>query len=181
MINHSVDFIGDDCNRVALSTVGDVFSDPEFAAPGNSLLWGLGGLDETCRECTGFIVMPRHPHTWRVQSHGCYKFDHADVGFGPSDLRVTNLPGPDSIMRSDQARQRRVEKAVGRCERTRLRKRLGPQASSSTATSSNMPSTAQIDATQHVVSTDHTGKHHAPTSSRLPIGSMPVRPASAPV
>ena len=29
----------------AFSTLGDVFSDP---APGNSLLWVLGGLNDTC-------------------------------------------------------------------------------------------------------------------------------------
>ena len=129
------DFIGGDFNMSALSTVGDVFSDPEFAAPANSLLRGLGGLDETCRECTGFFNMPRHLRTWRVHPHGCYKFDNADMCFGPRDLaahylaflhlRVTNLPGPDSIIRSDQAHQRRMEKAVGRYERKRLRKRLG--------------------------------------------------------
>ena len=34
----------------AFSTVGEVFSDSEFAAPGNSLLWGFDGLDETCRD-----------------------------------------------------------------------------------------------------------------------------------
>ena len=86
MTHHSVDAIGGDFNMSAFSTAGDVFSDPEFAAPGNSLLWGLGCLDETCRECTGFIIMPRHPHTWRVHSHGCYEFDNVDVGFGPRDL-----------------------------------------------------------------------------------------------
>ena len=108
MINHSVDFVGGDFNMSAFSTVGDV-----------SLLWGLGSLDETCREYTGFIIMPSHPHTWRV---GCYKFDSADMGFGPRDLtahfpaflhlRVTNLPRPDTIMRSDQARQRRMEEEI---------------------------------------------------------------------
>ena len=149
MNNHSVDFIGGDFNINAFSTVGDVFSDPKIAARGNSLWWGLGGLDETCRGCTGFIIMPRHPDTWRVQSHGCCKFDNADMGFGPRDLpahfpaflhlRVTNLLGPDSIMRSDQARQRRMEKAVGSYERERLHRRRGLQASSSTATSSNVP------------------------------------------
>ena len=173
IINHSVDFIGGGFNMSAFSTVGDVFSDPEFAAPGNSLLWGLGGLDETCRECTGFIIMPRHPHTWRVQSHVCCKFDNADMGFGPRDLfpaflhlRVTNLPGPDSITGSDEARLRRRDKAAGKQERKRLRQRLGQHASSSTATSSNVPATVQSDTTQHFASAVHTGKHHALTSPR---------------
>ena len=38
----------------AFSTVGDVFTDQEFSAPGNSLLWGLGALEEPNRECAGF-------------------------------------------------------------------------------------------------------------------------------
>ena len=37
MKEHNVDFISADFNVSALSTVGDVFSDPEFSAPGNSL------------------------------------------------------------------------------------------------------------------------------------------------
>ena len=39
MPQHNVDFIGGDFNMSALSTVGDVFSDLEFSAPGNSFLW----------------------------------------------------------------------------------------------------------------------------------------------
>ena len=54
MREHNVDFIGGDFNMSAFSTVGDVFTDDEFSAPGNSLLWGLGALDEPNRECTGF-------------------------------------------------------------------------------------------------------------------------------
>ena len=45
----------------AFSTVGDVFSDPEFSAPGNSYLWELGALEEQNRECTGFLIMPKRP------------------------------------------------------------------------------------------------------------------------
>ena len=41
MKQHNVDFIGGDFNMSAFSTVGDVFSDPEFSAPGNSVLWSL--------------------------------------------------------------------------------------------------------------------------------------------
>ena len=41
MKQHNVDFIGGDFNMSAFSTVGDMFSDPEFSAPGNSFLWGL--------------------------------------------------------------------------------------------------------------------------------------------
>ena len=69
----------------AFSTVGDVFSDQEFSAPGNSFLWGLGALEEPNRERTGFLIMPKRPYEWRVDSQGCYKFDNADLAFGPSD------------------------------------------------------------------------------------------------
>ena len=40
MLQHNVDFIGGDFNMSAYSTVGHVFADQEFAAPGSSLLWG---------------------------------------------------------------------------------------------------------------------------------------------
>ena len=120
MKQYSVDFIGSDFNMSALSTVGDVFSDPEFSALGNSFLWGLGVLEEPNRECAGFLIMPKRPYEWRVHSHGCYKFDNAALGFGSRDqsahlpvflhLHTTNLPGPDSIMRSEHAQQRRMER-----------------------------------------------------------------------
>ena len=67
MREHNVDFIGGDFNMSAFSTVGDVFTDDEFSAPGNSLLWGLGALDEPNRECAGFLIMPKRPYEWRVQ------------------------------------------------------------------------------------------------------------------
>ena len=38
MAQCDVDFICGDFNVSAFSTVGDVFTDPEFSAPGNSLL-----------------------------------------------------------------------------------------------------------------------------------------------
>ena len=66
MLEHNVDFIGGDFNMSAFSTVSDVFSDPEFSAPGHSCLWGLGALDEQHRECTGFLIMPKLPYEWRV-------------------------------------------------------------------------------------------------------------------
>ena len=109
MQQYNVDFIGGDFNMSAFSTVGDVFSDPEFSARGNSFLWGLGALEEPNRELTGFLIMPKRPHEWRVDSQGCYKYDNASLGFGPRDqtahlpvflhLRTTNLPGPSSITR----------------------------------------------------------------------------------
>ena len=76
MKEHNVDFIGGDIKMSALSTVGDVFSDPEFSAPSNSFLWGLGALEEPNRECIGFFIMLKRPYEWRVDSHGCYKFDN---------------------------------------------------------------------------------------------------------
>ena len=119
-VEYNVDFIGGDFNMSAFSTVGDVFTDQEFSAPGNSLLWGLGALEEQYCECAVFLIMPKQPYEWRVHSHGCYKFDNALLGLGPRDqsahlpvflhLRNTNLPGPSSIMRSDQAQQRRFER-----------------------------------------------------------------------
>ena len=132
MKQHNVDFIGGDFNMSALSTVGDLFSDPEFSAPGNSFLWGRGALEEQYRERTGFLIMPKRPCEWRVDSHGCYKFDNAVLGFGPRDqsahlpvflhLRTTNLPGTNSIMRSEHAQQRRMERRHHKHDRTRRRR-----------------------------------------------------------
>ena len=94
MKQHNVDFIGSDFNMSALSTVGDVFSDLGFSAPGKSFLWGLGALEEHYRECTGFLIVPKRPYEWRVDSHGSYKFDNAALGFGPCDLGYyPNLKG----------------------------------------------------------------------------------------
>ena len=130
MREYNVDFIGGDFNMSAFSTVGDVFTEEELSAPGNSLLWGLGALEEPNRECAGFLIMPKRPYEWRVHSHGCYKFDNALLGLGPRDqsahlpvflhLRNTNLPGPSSIMRSEQAQQRRFER---RHDKERMQRR----------------------------------------------------------
>ena len=97
MLEYKVDFIGGDFNMSAFS----------FSDPGHSCLWGLGALDEQHRECTGFLVMPKRPCEWRVDSHGCYKIENSALGLGPRDqsahlpvflhLRNTNLPGPSSI------------------------------------------------------------------------------------
>ena len=129
MLEHNVDFIGGDFNMSAFSTVSDVFSDPEFSAPGHSCLWGLGALDEQHRECTGFLIMPKRPYEWRVDSHGCYKLDNSALGLGPRDqsahlpvflhLRNTNIPGPSSVMRSEQAQQRRFERRHNKERRQR--------------------------------------------------------------
>ena len=96
MLEYKVDFIGGDFNMSAISTVSDVFSDPEFSAPGHSCLWGLGALDEQHRECTGFLIMPKRPYEWRVDSHGCSKIDNSALGLGPRDqsARLLRLPPP---------------------------------------------------------------------------------------
>ena len=114
----------------AFSTVVHVFTGQELSALGNSLLWGLGALEEPNRECAGFLIMPERPYEWRVHSHGCYKFDNALLGLGPRDqsahlpvflhLRNTNLPGPSSVMRSEQAQQRIFER---RHDKERMQRR----------------------------------------------------------
>ena len=127
-----VDFIGGDFNMSAFSTVSDVFTDAEFSVRGNSLLWGLGAVEEPNRECAGFLIMPRRPYEWRVDSHGCYKIDNAALGLGPRDqsahlpvflhLRNTNLPGPSSIVCSEQAQQRRYDRKHNKTERAKKRR-----------------------------------------------------------
>ena len=134
MQQHNVDFIGGDFNMSAFSTVGDVLADPQFSAPGNSFLWDLGALEEATRECTGFLIVPKRPYEWCVDSHGCHKFSNADLALGPRDttahcpvylhLRTTNFPGPGSITRSEQAQQRRWERKATRHERRQSRRRI---------------------------------------------------------
>ena len=129
VLEHNVDFMGGDFNMSAFSTVSDVFSDPEFSAPGLSCLCGLGALDERHRECTGFLIMPTRPYEWRVDSHGCYKSDNAALGLGPRDqsahlpvflhLGKTNIRGPSSIMRSEQAQQRTYDRKHKKTERAK--------------------------------------------------------------
>ena len=61
MLQHNVDFVGADLTMSAYSTVGHVFAGLEFAAPGSSLLWGLGALTDTEQEGTGFLIIPERP------------------------------------------------------------------------------------------------------------------------
>ena len=91
MLEHNVDFKGGDFNMSAVSTVSDVFSDPEFSAPGHSCLWGLGALDEQHRECTGFLIMPKRPYEWRVDSHGCYNLTMQRLALDPGINLLTFL------------------------------------------------------------------------------------------
>ena len=118
----------------AVSTVGDVFADPGFSAPGNSRLWGLGALEDSNRERTGFLIMPKRPYEWRVDAHVCLKFNNADLALGPRDtmahfpvflhLRTTNFTGPDSITRSEQAQQRRLERTATKHGRRQCNRKL---------------------------------------------------------
>ena len=66
MLHHEVDLIGGDVNMSAFSTVGDVFPDGEFSAPGKPHQKGIQGLDESHKERTGFLIMPRRPYTWEL-------------------------------------------------------------------------------------------------------------------
>ena len=40
-------------------TVGDVFSNVEFSAPGDAHLCSVGGPDDSHRDCSSFLIMPR--------------------------------------------------------------------------------------------------------------------------
>ena len=73
------------------STVGDVFSNTEFSAPDDSYLWGLGALVEPNRERTGFLIMSKRPYDWRVDTHGCCKYDNAALGLDPEIKPLTFL------------------------------------------------------------------------------------------
>ena len=116
---HNVDFVGGDFNMSAFSTVSDVFSDPEFSAPGHSWLWGLGALEEPNRECAGFHIMPKRPYEWRVIHMAATSLTMLRLAWDLETNRLislcffifrTNLPGPSSVMRSEQAQQRRFER-----------------------------------------------------------------------
>ena len=101
-----VDFIGGDFNMSAFSTVGDVFTVPDFCS-----LWQCSPLGAVV-VWTSFAkaALASSPclsarTTWRVQAHGCSMFDDADLGFAPSDVSAhlpvfpvsqchTQRPGP---------------------------------------------------------------------------------------
>ena len=64
--------------------------------------------------------MPKRPYEWRVDSHVCYTLDNSALGLGPRDLsahlplflhlRNINVPGACSVMRSEQAQQKSLER-----------------------------------------------------------------------
>ena len=133
MLQHNVDFIGGDFNMSAFSAVGDVFGNPEFSAPGNSFLEGLSTLKDTNRERTVFLIMQKRPCEWRVDLHGCDKFNNADLALGPRDT-TAHLPVflicerlismAPTASPSEQAQQRRLERKATKHERRQCRRRL---------------------------------------------------------
>ena len=104
-----------------------------FRVLATGTLVGAWCFEDSNRERTGVLIMPKRPYEWYVDAHGCYKFNNADLALGPRDttahlpvfphLRTTNFPGPDSITRSEQARQKRLEQAT-KHERRQCRRRL---------------------------------------------------------
>ena len=146
MVHYSIDFIGGDFNTSAFSTVGVVVL--RHRVRGSRQLSLVG----PCRLGRDLSSM-----------HGLHH--HAAAPHAPGGSIHTVASSSTTLTW-----------AAGEQVRKRLRKRFGQQAPSSTATSSIMPTTAQIDATQHFATTVHA--HFSP---RPLIGSMPVRPASAPV
>ena len=84
----------------AFSTVGDVFADQSLR---HLATRSCGALEDSNRECTGFLIMPKRPYEWCVDSHGCYKFINADLALRPRDTTAHflvfttsthQLPGP---------------------------------------------------------------------------------------
>ena len=71
-----VDFVGGDFNMAAKGTVADMFSDPEFKAPGTTPLWGAGGLEGAMRTARGFHAC----HADRSRTHGVHTFFNDQLG-----------------------------------------------------------------------------------------------------
>ena len=189
MVRHDVDFIGGDFDMNAFSTVGVVFTDAEFSAP----FWGTGGLDDSHKDCAGFLIMPRRPFTWRVHQHVCFKFGKEALGFAPSDLtahcsvfrhlRVTNLPGPSSVTRSAQAQHHLMEGAAGKNDRKRLCKRLAKQSASNALSTQPQSSCASFETQslpQQPASTARAGNFLSPfTSTSTPFLACSAPPIAA--
>ena len=77
-----VDFVGGDFDRAAKGTIADVFSDPEFVAPGSVPLWGAGGREGDDTDCRGFLYMLRRP---LINKHGVHTFANGQLGLNESD------------------------------------------------------------------------------------------------
>ena len=128
---HNVDFIGVDFNMSALSTVGDVFSDPEFSAPGNSFLCGLDALEEQNRERTLFLIMPERPYEWRIHMAATSLTTQrwaSDLVINPLTSLCSSISvpltclAPTAFMRSEHAQQRRMERRHHIHDRARRRR-----------------------------------------------------------
>ena len=106
MTQCDVYFVGGDFNMSAFSIIGDVFGNPEFPVPDNSLLWVIGfGKLKWRVHC--FSPCPS-VHMNGVWIHTA---DNADLAFDPRDttvrllvfphLRTINFPCTDSITGSE--------------------------------------------------------------------------------
>ena len=62
MKQHNVDFIGSDFIMSALSTVGDVFSDPEFQHTVIRFCGDLVHWRSRIVSALGFLIMPKRPY-----------------------------------------------------------------------------------------------------------------------
>ena len=119
MVQHNVDFIGCDFNMSACSTVGDVFTDSEFAGT-----WHLAAL------------CPKRPCEWRVDAHGFCNANSTTLisDSGPATPRPT-LPSfftcapPTSLLPTvlravNLLNSGGMERAAGRSKRQRHRRGL---------------------------------------------------------
>ena len=71
MKQQHVDFVGErlqhECFIHSLVTRTRIQSFQHLAI---RFLWRLGALEEQNRERTGFLIVPKRPYEWRVDSHG---------------------------------------------------------------------------------------------------------------
>ena len=129
MKKHNVDFIGSDFNMSALSTVSRIQSFQHLVIRfcGDLVRWtsstvsALGSSSYPRAHMSGvWIHMAATSLTMqRLASDLVTKQLTLPVFL---HLRTTNLPGPSSIMRSEQAQQRRFERRHNKHDRTRRRR-----------------------------------------------------------
>ena len=132
MTQYNVDFIGVDFNTSAFSTVSDVFSDPEFFTLvicfcGDLVSWksstvsALGSSSCPSAHTSGMWI---HMASTNMITLHSVMDPRAPTAHFPVflHLRSTNLPGPDSIMRSERAHQRRFERRHNKHERMKRRR-----------------------------------------------------------
>ena len=120
---------GGNITMSAFSTVGDVFTDPEFAARGNSVPWTT-----RVANAQGFSLCPSARMNSVLMLMAVTNSTTPSVNLGPA----TPLPtfpssftcapptslSPDSVMRSVHAQQQRMDRATSKHQRRRNRKRL---------------------------------------------------------